>query len=355
MPLQPPCVLVVDDDDALRGEIAELLALGGYRVREAGDGASALELLRAPDGVDVVLLDLWMPTMDGWTFRVRQLEDPSIRHVPVVILSADDAPQARAVHAEAFLQKPFDADALSSTVRRVVTAHRARLDTSAALVSKTVALMAGAVSHEVANPLMVLITWLEQQRRTGRLSSERGAAATDIDDMLAHCWRMADTVRSIRSLPYPAESRESSVDLCRMIRTAIARVPHPERFELPEVDEVLVFGQPFVILYACATVLQHALETEPVAGEATPEPPVTVRILRREGRAVVEVEDSGPPIAEDDLTSVFTFDYTGRASAWSAGLRLWYVRHALEGLGGSIEMENRARDGVRCRFSLPLA
>src|SRR5688572_10694981 len=63
-----PRVLVVEDNDALRTEIAELFREDGYGVLEAADGATSLDILRRSKDIDVVLLDLWMPTMDGWRF-----------------------------------------------------------------------------------------------------------------------------------------------------------------------------------------------------------------------------------------------------------------------------------------------
>src|SRR5687768_13738858 len=65
-------LLVVEDNEALRMEIAELFRDDGFHVLEAADGATALDILRRGVPIDIVLLDLWMPTMDGWRFRMEQ-------------------------------------------------------------------------------------------------------------------------------------------------------------------------------------------------------------------------------------------------------------------------------------------
>lgn len=82
------CVLVVEDDDDVRGAMAALLELKGYRVVEAENGRAALDYLR--DALPcLILLDLFMPEMDGWAFRAHQLQDVRLARVPVIILSAD--------------------------------------------------------------------------------------------------------------------------------------------------------------------------------------------------------------------------------------------------------------------------
>jgi CheY-like chemotaxis protein len=82
-------VLVVDDDTEIRETIIEVLEEAGYVAVGAADGAEALAQLRDPaDRWCVVLLDLMMPNMDGWTFRAEQLQDPVLSPIPVVIVSA---------------------------------------------------------------------------------------------------------------------------------------------------------------------------------------------------------------------------------------------------------------------------
>lgn len=122
--MRPPShrsVLIVEDDTDARSGLAAILALEGYDVAEAEHGAQALALLRQHPAVCVILLDLWMPTMNGITFRQRQLADPALAQIPVVVLSADPtAMQAiRALGVYETLIKPVDVDRLL----RIVDAH----------------------------------------------------------------------------------------------------------------------------------------------------------------------------------------------------------------------------------------
>ena len=87
----PRSVLIVDDDaDAVHLFRRMLLTAGrGYRVLTASNGRQALEILRA-DRVDVVLLDLLMPEMDGFQFLEQRAREPSLCEIPVIVLSACD-------------------------------------------------------------------------------------------------------------------------------------------------------------------------------------------------------------------------------------------------------------------------
>ncbi len=114
-------ILVVEDDTALRGLIADLLAEEGYDVYCAENGADALAKLGLGPAPSLILLDLAMPVMDGWTFRRAQRDDPRFARVPTVVLSASLGPDPAidALEPDAFLAKPFDLERLIETVHRL--------------------------------------------------------------------------------------------------------------------------------------------------------------------------------------------------------------------------------------------
>jgi CheY-like chemotaxis protein len=111
-------VLIVDDDLDLRDTLTEVLADEGYGVASAADGLAALEYLATHDEPGVILLDWMMPRMNGAEFRARQLQDPRIAAIPVVLLTADarvvEKQSSLSVHA--FLAKPVRLDALLEVI-----------------------------------------------------------------------------------------------------------------------------------------------------------------------------------------------------------------------------------------------
>jgi CheY-like chemotaxis protein len=108
-------VLVIDDDELVRDSLSLALELEGYATVSAADGIDALLALRTGARPDVIVLDLEMPLMPGWEFRERQLADPALADIPVVVVSSSP----RQVSANRRFPKPFDIEALLRTVREL--------------------------------------------------------------------------------------------------------------------------------------------------------------------------------------------------------------------------------------------
>lgn len=111
-------ILVVEDDDSI-AELTELaLAPEGHEIVRAANGAVALDLLEGTT-VDLVLLDVRMPVMDGWTFARAYGERPG-PHAPIVVMTAAAGAARRAaeIGCAGFLAKPFDLDDLYAVVHR---------------------------------------------------------------------------------------------------------------------------------------------------------------------------------------------------------------------------------------------
>ena len=81
-------MLLVEDDEATRKALAEALHGDGFEVVTAANGREALESLRQGLRPSAILLDVMMPVMDGWDFRRLQLNDPSLREIPVLVITA---------------------------------------------------------------------------------------------------------------------------------------------------------------------------------------------------------------------------------------------------------------------------
>jgi len=110
-------VLVVDDDPDVRDAAVAMFETEGYPVVGAADGRAALDMLKAGRVRPcAILLDLWMPRMDGWAFRAEQLCDPALAPIPVIVVSAEQRANVRAaaesMHALAGMTKPVNWDEL---------------------------------------------------------------------------------------------------------------------------------------------------------------------------------------------------------------------------------------------------
>jgi two-component system chemotaxis response regulator CheY len=117
-----PEILVVEDDEAIRGLVTEVLRDDGYEVGEAANGVEALAYIgqRKPD---LIVLDLMMPVMDGWAFVEECRRHACCAQVPIVVTSAShDLPKTaerlRSFGVRTCLAKPFDVDGLLALVER---------------------------------------------------------------------------------------------------------------------------------------------------------------------------------------------------------------------------------------------
>ena len=121
-----PLVLVVDDDDAIREALCELLDDAGFATVGARHGLEALALLTVlPTAPTFILLDLMMPVMDGWVFCRRRWKSRTLREIPVILTSSVDMSESnRPPGIDAFLPKPIDADAFWRLAARMVGRRR---------------------------------------------------------------------------------------------------------------------------------------------------------------------------------------------------------------------------------------
>lgn len=118
--------LIVDDSATTRAFIKRTLQMTGIPIdkcHEAADGAAGLEMLKA-NAVDLVLADLHMPIMDGAEMARRILKDEKLKHVPVLVVSADPnterLDQLRGEGVAGYVRKPFTPETFRDAVQPIL-------------------------------------------------------------------------------------------------------------------------------------------------------------------------------------------------------------------------------------------
>jgi CheY-like chemotaxis protein len=116
-------ILVVEDYPLSRELVVDLLEAAGYTVLQAEDGRGLLERVQA-ERPDLILLDLQLPGVDGFTLARQLTADPATRTIPLLAMSAyarqEEEAQAMAAGCRGVLAKPLDTRAVLSTVARVL-------------------------------------------------------------------------------------------------------------------------------------------------------------------------------------------------------------------------------------------
>jgi two-component system, chemotaxis family, chemotaxis protein CheY len=117
-------ILVVDDNVDALNSMSEILQSEGFDTTCALDGQQAWELMHREPIPDLVVLDLMMPRMDGWTFRMHQRRDPKLAAIPIVVVSAFST-KVIDEGAEAIFSKPVHLPEFIEAVKRGIARRRA--------------------------------------------------------------------------------------------------------------------------------------------------------------------------------------------------------------------------------------
>ena len=153
---RPKLVLVVDDQEINR-DVLEAILADEYEIIQAENGQEAMELIREhADLLSIVLLDLVMPVMDGFEVLQHIMEDETLRHIPVIVMTADKSAELKALQMGAadFITKPFDmSEVIIARVERIIELSEGRKLISAAEHDRLTLLYSRNFFFEYANRL----------------------------------------------------------------------------------------------------------------------------------------------------------------------------------------------------------
>jgi len=118
-----PCILVVDDNETNLDLVSRILQMEGYEVVTAENGAMALQKVDSIK-IDMAVLDMMMPSMDGFELCRRLHQLPACADIPVIMLTAsygeEEKHQAEEAGAKALLGKPFDMDTFRAHIQALL-------------------------------------------------------------------------------------------------------------------------------------------------------------------------------------------------------------------------------------------
>lgn len=119
-------ILVVDDSAAVRQQVAIVLSEAGFEVVEAGDGVDGASVIATDRAIAMVICDVNMPRMNGLDMATQVKKEPQDSALPIVMLTTEGQPamikQAKDAGAKGWIVKPFKADQLVATVKKLTAA-----------------------------------------------------------------------------------------------------------------------------------------------------------------------------------------------------------------------------------------
>ena len=364
--VKPRRILLVEDDDELREALTDALSDKGHDVTAVGDGRDAIAQMKV-SLPELIVLDLMMPVLDGWQFRVEQKRDPKLAETPVVAISASRSPVAAAIDADLYLQKPFDAntllraidDLLAARERRQEPAKQAQAERMAALGT-----LAAGMAHEINNPMTyVLLNLTHVLRVLPTLSNElNGRKVEQLETLVKGALDGVERIRSVTS-GIRAFSRSDDVvltqlDVRSVLDAAIKMVAHEMRHRARLVRTYLPvplvranegrLGQVFLNL------LTNAVQAIP-EGHAEAHQIDVRTSVDDQGRIVVEVADSGQGVPESLLSRIFEPFFSTKPTGQGTGLGLSISLGIVASLGGEITVTSHPGRGSTFRVCLPPA
>jgi signal transduction histidine kinase len=357
-------VLLVEDDTDLRDAVCDALADAGYDVMTAVDGDDGLRQLREARP-DVVVLDLMMPKLDGWQFRVAQRNDPMLAAIPVVAISASGSATAAAIDADVFLRKPLDATLLRRALEEVVAAHARRQDpTKVAETDRlaTLGTLAAGLAHEINNPLTYLLLHLSQAVRLlpELATSENREMLAKIQELasgaLEGAERIRDIMSGIRTFSRVDAATMKPLDVRVPIDAALRLVAnelrHRARLVKQFEDPPTVNGNEGRLGQVFLNLFSNALHALPEGAAHEHELRVSAR-ADDAGDLVVEVADTGTGIPPHALPHLFEPYFSTKPIGQGTGLGLSISRNIIASHGGTIAVSSELGRGSTFRIVLP--
>ena len=357
--------LLIVDDGAANRELLRTLLEPDYRVLEAADGPTALELASSHD-VDLVILDVMMPGMTGFEVARQLRAARGDEHLPILLLTSLSAREERQegfdAGADDFLSKPVDTYELRLRVRAFLRARRLFRERNALLAEAQqlhaikddfVALLV----HDLRNPLAGLLAYLELLGLDAISPSARDtlAGATTAARRLHD---LTDELLQARLLEEGAlTARLATATLSVVAQAAAAPVFHLAARQgisvavIPPATERAVACDAPLLQRALENLLTNALKHSPRASR------VTVRVATDREGATIEVEDEGTGISADARPLLFskygTLAMRNAGRGRGHGLGLYFVGLEMQAHAGIVRVDEGATTGTRIVMSLP--
>ncbi|MBI3210702.1 MAG: response regulator [Candidatus Solibacter usitatus] len=364
-------VLVVDDNESNRDMLSRRLERQGYRVVQASGGEQALEIARE-GGIELMLLDIMMPGMDGYQVLAAMKSGEALAAIPVIMISALDEIQSvvRCIEmgAEDYLPKPFDPVLLKARVGACIEKKRLRdlerkktADLEEALRTLKMAqdqlivqerlaslgAVSAGIAHEIKNPLNFVTNFAEVALSlTGELREEVGELTEDVREILAnldqsvgkiqeHGKRADSIVKAMLLHSRGQAGDQQKTDINALLSSDVNLAYHGLRAQHPDfnctirndldaaIGEITAVPQQLsrvflnIVTNACHSVHE---KSKGLGREYQPE--ISLRTRNAGSYVEIRIRDNGKGISQENLDKIFNPFFTTKPAGVGTGLGL---------------------------------
>lgn len=358
-------ILVVEDNLAMNTAICEILELHDYKVYSASNGKEALTLLQEMRP-DVVLCDIMMPQMDGYTLLRHTRAVEHLRTLPFIFLTArsslEDKREAKNIGIEDYLVKPVEPEDLTIAVENALRRTRYLAQETQAQMDQLRGQIVRTLQHEFRTPLTFILGYAEYladestqkiDLNTLRLSTKAILeGGRRLQDLIEKFLLLAD-IQLRQQLPGNIEHM-SAYYLLQDAANALAQEAQNASLEVSvsgmELGLVLVGEVKYL-----HSALTHLLENSIVYKRAESKR-IWLAVRESDGYVGLEVKDEGRGIPQEELAKLRRpFEQANRTDRTmpGAGLSLALVHHIARLHGGSLEIQSQEGKGSTFTLWLP--
>ncbi|MBL8157157.1 MAG: hybrid sensor histidine kinase/response regulator [Anaerolineae bacterium] len=350
-----PVILAVDDEPRNLLLVQRLLG-SVYRVVCSPNGATALAILEQTR-VDLVLMDIMMPEMDGYQVIRRMRQEMGLTEIPIILVSAladaHDVATGLSAGANDYITKPFDVDVMLARVQTQVALKQLQDERKAVIANLEAAQemrdrLLRIASHDLKGPLTNIVMLSALFRRFEERVPEAGELMDALDESV-DSMRMVieDFLDTAAMNTQQIAIKLEAVSLDKVLHSLLTLYqPHAAKKDI-HIDA----ADGTAVIQADAARFQQALGN--LISNAVKYSPLhtMVRVWSEaNGEMVtVAVADQGPGIPEGERSRLFTpfgkLSPRPTAGEHSTGLGLWIVKHLIQLQGGEVGVECPAEGG----------
>jgi len=352
-------ILVVDDNEDLRDNLAEVLGAEGYRVIQAADCASAAAA--AAEGFEVALVDVRLPDGDGTDLAARLVAAHPDAEVVMLTGFATIETATAAVRSGAFayLVKPCAPPDLLLTVEQAMRQVRLRaekreLSRRAQVNEKLAAIgtLTAGLSHEIRNPLNAAGLQLQVlERQIRKLEAQlQPPLLSPLRLVQEEIQRLENILQDFLQFARPRRLEPKPTSLQTIVARVLDLLDENARRRNVEIgrhlEEATVLADGDQLHQVILNLCLNAIEAMPHGGRLDIATAATPR------EVIITVDDDGPGIPEDIVGRLFEPFFTTKATGSGLGLP---IAHAIVGQhGGTIDVKRLQDRGTRFEIRLPL-
>ncbi len=377
-------ILIVDDDQGMRGTLSEILEEEGYILESASSGKEATDRI-SKEFHNVALIDIRLPDISGIELleRIKQISPDTVVMLITGYASIETSVKALDLGAEAYIIKPLDIDKVKGSIHNALEKQKLLIENRRLVeelqesnellreeIRKKEALqvkliqseklsglneLAAGISHEINNPLCAILGRSQLLLDVLKKSSGDPGIENGLHVIESEGKRIARIVENLDLYCRRSESGLQMLDINRIIENTLSLIEaesetlHVKVHKEFDPSLPMVRGNESRLMRVFMSLMRNARAAMPEGGV------ISIRTSddRQDGAVSVVLRDTGDGIPEENLRKIFDPFFTTKDPGKGIGLGLSIAYQIIKEHGGDISIESKEGEGTTVSISLP--